>query len=122
MQLENKIPSPVIAITLTTAVAMWAVSFIPHLPHSDGTAQRVLAILLAALGLAMAMRSSNFRFGVLPDYSRLSKGLGSDVDKADLDLMIRAIPFLECTKLHKEVLKGTFVRRKCSSKLLHRSS
>lgn len=52
MQLENKIPPPVIA--LTTAVAMGAVSFVPPLPHSGGTAQRVLAILLAALGLAVA--------------------------------------------------------------------
>lgn len=57
------------------------------------------------------MRSPNFGFGVLSDYSRLSKGLGSDVDKANVDLMIHVLPFLRRTKLHKEFFKGTFVRR-----------
>jgi protein-S-isoprenylcysteine O-methyltransferase Ste14 len=52
MRLENRIPPPVVA--LTTAVAMWAVSFLAPFLSGGGLAQLALAMLLAGVGLAVA--------------------------------------------------------------------
>ncbi|MFO1313931.1 MAG: isoprenylcysteine carboxylmethyltransferase family protein [Burkholderiales bacterium] len=52
MRLENRVPPP--AIALITAAAMWAESFLPPALADGGLAQRLIAAVLSAAGLAVA--------------------------------------------------------------------